>query len=123
MRTVTYCFTHEDLTGVLRTLRDGVQKQMDAVLDEFVSDQQTKARYRVMKRQYKKLDRVDAVNEAYAAMSYLGTWSMGVGDKRTTTEIFISDKTDFNAIYRHADGSFAGTLHAVWHGDHYGFHS
>lgn len=123
MRTVTYNFTHEDLTAALRTLRDDIQRQKDAILDEFVSETQTDDRYRVMRRRYKMLNRIDVVNEAYAAMTYLGTWSMGTEGKRTTAEIFISDKTDFNAIYRHADGSFAGTLHAVWHGDYYSFNS
>lgn len=121
MRTVTYCFTDEDLTAALQAVRNDIQKQKNAILDEFVSEQQTDERYRIMKRQHKQLSRVDAAKEVYGAIGYLGTWA--IGGKRTTAEIFISDKTDFTALYRHADGSFAGTLHAIWHGDYYGFHS
>jgi hypothetical protein len=55
------------------------------------------------------------------ALGYLSTW----GFSRFPLVRILRDreKTDFIAHYFNEDGNWGYTIGAVWHGDHYGFHS
>ena len=56
----------------------------------------------------------------YAAIGYLSTWNMSYGFVRITQD----GDTDMVAVYRDtADGPTKYVIGAVWHEDHYGFHS
>tara|TARA_R110000822_G_scaffold37009_5_gene103819 strand:- start:46 stop:297 length:252 start_codon:yes stop_codon:yes gene_type:complete len=57
--------------------------------------------------------------EFFNAIGYLSTWNM------TYPSCFISKDgdTDMCAVYRNADNEIGYVIGAVWHGDHYGFHS
>lgn len=53
------------------------------------------------------------------ALGYLASWN------RTypRVEIYEDGETDMFAVYYDAEGNRAYTVGAVWHDDHYGFHS
>ena len=56
----------------------------------------------------------------FAAIGYLSTWNMSYGFVQITQD----GDTDMVAVYKStADGSIGYVIGAVWHGDHYGFHS
>ena len=56
----------------------------------------------------------------YAAIGYLSTWNMSYGFVTITQD----GDTDMVAVYRDtADGPTKYVIGAVWHEDHYGFHS
>jgi hypothetical protein len=53
------------------------------------------------------------------AVGYLSTWNM----VHPTMHIYADGETDMTAVYFDADGNRAYVIGAVWHEDHYGFHS
>lgn len=53
------------------------------------------------------------------AIGYLSTWNMTF----PTCNIYPDGKTDMVAVYLNEAGERGYTIGAVWHGDHYGFHS
>jgi len=56
----------------------------------------------------------------FAAIGYLATWNMSYGFVQITQD----DTTDMVAVYRDTErGLTKYIIGAVWHGDHYGFHS
>lgn len=58
--------------------------------------------------------------EFYKALGYLSTWNHSIAH----VDIYPDGATDMLAVYRHEpDGLAAYVIGAVWHGDHYGFHS
>lgn len=58
-------------------------------------------------------------DKLWEAIGYLGTWNLSYPIVR----IYRDGKTDLVAAYFDADGNRQYTIGAVWHGDHYGFHS
>ena len=54
----------------------------------------------------------------WMAIGYLSTWNLSY----PTVRIFRDGSTDLVAVYL-KDGDRMYTIGAVWHGDHYGFHS
>lgn len=58
--------------------------------------------------------------EFFNALGYLSTWNMTFAH----CDIYADGKTDLVAVYREApEGPSKYTIGAVWHDDHYGFHS
>lgn len=55
----------------------------------------------------------------HAAIGYLSTWNYTF----PTCDIYSDGEADLIAIYKHADGTRGYAIGAIWHGDHYGFHS
>ena len=56
----------------------------------------------------------------FAAIGYLSTWNMSYGFVQITQD----GDTDMVAVYKStADGPIGYVIGAVWHEDHYGFHS
>jgi len=56
----------------------------------------------------------------FAAIGYLSTWNMSFGFVQITQD----GDTDMVAVYKNtADGPIGYVIGAVWHEDHYGFHS
>jgi hypothetical protein len=55
------------------------------------------------------------------AIGYLSTWAAGVFPE--VTIVRDGKSPDLVAQYRHAAGTPGYTIGAVWHDDHYGFHS
>ena len=55
----------------------------------------------------------------YRAVGYLSTWNLTY----PICNIFADGKTDMVAVYKTTTGERGYTIGAVWHGDHYGFHS
>ena len=53
------------------------------------------------------------------AIGYLSTWNLTY----PICNIFADGKTDMVAVYKTANNERGYTIGAVWHGDHYGFHS
>ena len=58
-------------------------------------------------------------NEWFRAIGYLSTWNMTF----PTVEIHADGETDMVAVYRDENGKMGYSIGAVWHDDHYGFHS
>lgn len=58
-------------------------------------------------------------NEWFRAIGYLTTWNMTF----PTVEIRIDGETDMVAVYKDENDNVGYVIGAVWHGDHYGFHS
>jgi hypothetical protein len=54
-----------------------------------------------------------------AAVGYLSTWNMNY----PRVEIYNIDGTDLVANYYDKNGTHKYQIGAVWHKDHYGFHS
>jgi hypothetical protein len=54
----------------------------------------------------------------FDALGYLGTWNMTY----PTVDIYPDD-TDLVAVYKDDTGKTGYVIGAVWHEDHYGFHS
>lgn len=63
-------------------------------------------------------------SELWGAIGYLSTWS---ADNYPIVRIFRdavdNSGADLGAIYLKADGELGYVIGAVWHDDHYGFHS
>ena len=57
-------------------------------------------------------------DKLWTAIGYLSTWNLSY----PTVRIFRDGSTDLVAVYL-KDGDRMYTIGAVWHGDHYGFHS
>lgn len=57
-------------------------------------------------------------DKLWTAIGYLSTWNLSYPDCR----IFRDGSTDLVAVYL-KDGDRMYTIGAVWHEDHYGFHS
>jgi hypothetical protein len=62
--------------------------------------------------------------EWYRAIGYLSSWNMTFAH----CDIYVDGATDMVAVYRdrqgeHEQGERSYTIGAVWHDDHYGFHS
>ncbi len=55
----------------------------------------------------------------WGAIGYLSSWNMTY----PTVTIFADRDLDLVAVYSREDGSNGYTIGAVWHDDHYGFHS
>lgn len=57
--------------------------------------------------------------EWFRAIGYLSTWNMTF----PKVDIYPDGDTDMMALYRDAAGKVGYVIGAVWHEDHYGFHS
>lgn len=57
--------------------------------------------------------------EVMGALGYLATWNYTY----PKCCICITDTTDMVADYYDAEGKLRYSIGAVWHGDHFGFHS
>lgn len=68
---------------------------------------------------FEKLNENTDVRAVSAAIGYLGTWGMLVYPE---AEISISGN-EINAVYLKPDKTIGYTIVAVWHDDHFGFHS
>jgi len=56
----------------------------------------------------------------FASIGYLSTWNMSFGFVQITQD----DTTDMVAVYKDTEnGPTKYVIGAVWHDDHYGFHS
>lgn len=53
------------------------------------------------------------------AIGYLSSWNLSF----PTCNIFRDGETDLVAVYKDAEGQRQYVIGAVWHGEHYGFHS
>ena len=53
------------------------------------------------------------------AIGYLATWNYTY----PSVTIYADDETDLVAVYRSKDDEIGYVIGAVWHDDHYGFHS
>jgi len=58
-------------------------------------------------------------DKLFTAIGYLATWGMVYPH----VTIYGDGETDLLAVYSKDDGERGCTIGAVWHGDHYGFHS
>lgn len=55
----------------------------------------------------------------WTAIGYLSTWNTSYPD----VHIYRDGATDLTAVYRNEEGRTQYVIGAVWHGEHYGFHS
>ena len=55
----------------------------------------------------------------YDALGYLGTWNMTY----PSVDIYTDGDTDMVAVYKDETGTSGYVIGAVWHEDHYEFHS
>lgn len=53
------------------------------------------------------------------ALGYLAQWNLTFPH----VDIYPDDDTDLVAVYKTAEGTRGYVIGAVWHDDHYGFHS
>jgi hypothetical protein len=53
------------------------------------------------------------------ALGYLSTWNLNY----PIVNIYLDGNTDMVAVYKRADLETGYVIGAVWHEDHYGFHS
>lgn len=58
-------------------------------------------------------------SKLYEAIGYLSSWNLNY----PTVDIYTDGGFDLVAVYRKADGERGYVIGAVWHEDHYGFHS
>ena len=58
-------------------------------------------------------------DKLWEAIGYLSTWNLSYPIVR----IHRDGKTDMVAVYLKGDGELGYAIGAVWHDDHYGFHS
>lgn len=58
-------------------------------------------------------------DKLWTAIGYLSSWNMSY----PTCRIFRDGDTDLVAAYFDADNQRRYAIGAVWHGEHYGFHS
>jgi hypothetical protein len=58
-------------------------------------------------------------DKLWTAIGYLSSWNLSY----PTVEIWRDGKTDLVAVYRCKEGNVKYVIGAVWHDDHYGFHS
>ena len=58
-------------------------------------------------------------DKLWQAIGYLSSWNMSY----PTVRIFRDGKDDLVAAYFKEDGERGYVIGAVWHGEHYGFHS
>lgn len=58
-------------------------------------------------------------DEWIKAIGYLSTWNMTF----PKVDIYADGETDMIAVYLNDEGVKSYSIGAVWHGDHYGFHS
>lgn len=58
-------------------------------------------------------------DEWFRAIGYLSTWNMSF----PTVEIRAEGGTDMVAVYKDEEDNVRYVIGAVWHDDHYGFHS
>lgn len=56
-------------------------------------------------------------DEWYRALGRLASWG------RDHSVDIYPDGHDMTAVYKHNDGETRFVIGAIWHGDHYGFHS
>ena len=54
-----------------------------------------------------------------SAIGYLSTWNLSY----PICNIYTDGDTDFTAVYLDDTGTRQYVIGAVWHGEHYGFHS
>ena len=59
------------------------------------------------------------LDKLWGAIGYLSTWNMSY----PTCNIYPDGDTDMVAVYLNEQGERGYVIGAVWHGDHYGFHS
>lgn len=59
------------------------------------------------------------IGELYRAIGYLATWAL----QYPQVNIYRDGATDLVASYFNEKGERIYTIGAVWHDDHYGFHS
>jgi hypothetical protein len=60
--------------------------------------------------------------EVFSAIGYLAQWAIA-GETYTTARITIQEDGEMLAVYTNQDNTLKFVMGAVWHGDHYGFHS
>ena len=58
-------------------------------------------------------------DKLWQAIGYLSSWNMSY----PTVRIFRDGGDDLVAVYFKEDGERGYVIGAVWHGEHYGFHS
>lgn len=58
-------------------------------------------------------------DEWFRAVGRLSTWNMSF----PTVDIYPVGETDMVAVYKDENGNVGYVIGAVWHDDHYGFHS
>lgn len=67
---------------------------------------------------------INTWDKLWEAIGYLSTWS---ADNYPIVRIFRdavdNSGADLGAVYLQADGELGYVIGAVWHEDHYGFHS
>lgn len=63
---------------------------------------------------------INAWDKLWYAIGYLSGWS---ADTYPTVRIYRDGKTDIVAVYLKGDNELGYVIGAVWHDDHYGFHS
>jgi hypothetical protein len=59
------------------------------------------------------------MDKLFNTIGYLSTWNMTY----PKVVIHLNLEDDFIAHYFREDGSYSYTIGAIWHDDHYGFHS
>jgi len=63
-------------------------------------------------------------NEAFFhAVGYLSTWSLSHAHCEIIGGVYDGNPEIIATYRRHADGPITYQIGAVWHGDHFGFHS
>lgn len=63
---------------------------------------------------------INSWDKLHAAIGYLSMWAV---DAYPNVLIIRDSGADLLGIYYDADNNHKYTIGAVWHGDHYGFHS
>jgi hypothetical protein len=58
-------------------------------------------------------------DKLWGAIGYLSSWNLSY----PTVRIFRDGGDDLVAVYFNKDGERSYVIGAVWHGEHYGFHS
>ena len=64
-------------------------------------------------------DSIGTWDKLWTAIGYLSTWNLSY----PTVNIFRDGGDDLVAVYRNDAGEKTYVIGAVWHGEHYGFHS
>lgn len=66
-----------------------------------------------------KMQHATNAEEWFRAIGYLSTWNMSF----PTVVIRADGETDMTAVYKDENDNVGYVIGAVWHQDHYGFHS
>jgi hypothetical protein len=64
-------------------------------------------------------EKVGSWDKVFTAIGYLSTWNYSYPEVR----IYRDGATDLHAVYVDNEGNRQYNIGAIWHDDHYGYHS